>query len=205
MKKTMDLNRKEKYAGKALDVFKQDGLRLSLDEISEKIGVTKKTLYNHFDSKEELLSECIHTFVLDLKQRMSVMTAVDVNAIDGLKGGVNEIAGFFRTLSPVFLSDIKKMYPEIANTEHTTGFAFFLDGVKQNLLKGIDEQLFREDLNVELISQYFTFSLVSFFISRVANSSAFQAEDYFSSILEYHLRAIVTGKGMELLNTKHYR
>ena len=194
-------NRKAKYAEKALETFKQDGLRLSLDEISEKIGVTKKTLYNHFDSKEELLSECIHTFVLDLKQRMSIMTSADVNAVDGLKCGVDEIAGFFRTLSPVFLSDIKKMYPEIANTEHTTGFAFFLEGVKLNLLKGIEEQLFRNDLNVELISQYFTFSLVSFFISRVASSSAFLAGDYFNSILDYHLQAIVTEQGRKLLNS----
>ena len=44
--------RKEKYAAKAMEVFRQSGLHISIDEIAEKSGVTKKTLYNHFESKE---------------------------------------------------------------------------------------------------------------------------------------------------------
>lgn len=192
-------NKKEKYAEKALEVFKHDGLRLSLDEIAEKIGVTKKTLYNHFSSKEELLTGCIHSFVMELELSMSIMSSDDINVVEGLRHGVDEIGRFFNTLSPVFLFDIKKMYPAIANTEHTSGFAFFLEGTKKNMIKGIKEGTYRKEINIELTSQYFTYSIVSFFITKVVNGTQFLAADYFKSIIDYHLHAIVTDKGRDLL------
>jgi len=48
-------SRKKDYINKAISVFKQAGLRLSLEEVAGKMGITKKTIYNHFSSKDELL------------------------------------------------------------------------------------------------------------------------------------------------------
>jgi TetR/AcrR family transcriptional regulator, cholesterol catabolism regulator len=193
------ISKKEKYSDRALEILKQDGLRLSLDEIADKMGITKKTLYNHFDSKENLLSHCIHSFISRLIERMSMMYSDDVNAVEGLNRGIDELAVFFQTLSPVFLFDLKKLYPQIADSEHSTGFGFFLEGIKKNLIKGKNEGIYREDIDVELISQFFIHSLVNFFIMRVVNSSEFVAGTYFKTIVDYHLNAIVTEKGRKLL------
>ena len=50
----MGQSRKDKYVSKAIDILKQEGFLLSLDEMAARMGVTKKTLYNNFSSKEEL-------------------------------------------------------------------------------------------------------------------------------------------------------
>ena len=52
----MSTDRKKQYIGKAIEILKQEGFRLSLDEMATKMGITKKTLYNNFSSKDELLN-----------------------------------------------------------------------------------------------------------------------------------------------------
>lgn len=192
-------NKRSKYTNKAMDVLKQNGLRLSLEEVAEKMGITKKTLYNHFSSKEELLTECIRSFVFDLQQRMRVLYSTDMNALDCLRRGVEEVAQLFQTLSPVFLFDLKKMFPDFANTEHRAGFANFLEGMRQNLIKGINESDYKKNIDIELISQYFTYSIFSFFMNKVVNNIEFTANNYFKTIVDYHLSAIVSDKGRKYL------
>lgn len=194
--------RKEKYAVKAREVFKQSGLHISLDEIAERTGVTKKTLYNHFESKEGLLKFCMQSLMGDLEKRIEVFYSEEINAIEGLKKGIYGIGQVFSSLSPVFFYDLKRMFPEMAGTQHRAGFGFFLEGMKSNLEKGIQEKLYREDLNVDLISKFFINSLVSFFISNVLTGSEYSAKEYFESIIDYHLHAIVTEKGLRLINIK---
>jgi len=188
-------NKRSKYTYKALEVLKENGLKLSLEDIADKMGITKKTLYNHFSCKEELLTECMHSFVTDLQIKMRVLYSTDMNAMDCLRRGVEEVALLFQSLSPVFLFDLKKMFPNFASTEHRAGFANFLEGMRENLIKGINESDYRKNIDIELISQYFTYSVFSFFINKVVNNNEFTAKNYFKAILDYHLSAIVSDKG----------
>jgi len=182
-----------------MNVFRQYGLHISIDEIAEKSGVTKKTLYNHFESKEGLLKYCLRTFVHDLEKKIAIMYSEEVNAIEGFISGVYGMGEVFHSLSPVFFDDLRKMFPELSGTQHKAGFGSFLEGLKKNLEKGIMEKLYRQDINVELISRFFINSVVSFFINSVLKRSEYSARDYFRSVIDYHLHAVVTPKGRRLL------
>jgi AcrR family transcriptional regulator len=190
---------RQKYIDKAIQVFKIEGLRLSLDEVADKMGITKKTLYNHFSSKDELLQECIHSLILELQSSVSVMNDEKLNAVMAMRKGFEALSVFFYALSPMFFNDIKRLYPEMASSEHAAGFGVFREYVVQNLRKGMAEQTYRNDLDVELISQFFIFSVFGFFISKVLNNSEYSAKSYFISIVDYHLRALVTEKGKKFI------
>lgn len=95
--------RSRKYILKALQIFKQEGLRLSLDELAEKMAISKKTLYNHFDSKEELHSRCMQTLFDEMNQKAAALTTPSNNAIDCMReafSGLNAV--FSATLSFVY-------------------------------------------------------------------------------------------------------
>jgi len=195
--------RKEKYAAKTMEVFKQSGLHISIDEIADKAGVTKKTIYNHFESKEGLLKFCLQAFNTDMEKKIAIMYAEEVNAIAGFKSGIYGMGEVFHSLSPVFFNDLNKMFPELSGTQHRAGFGSFLEGMKRNLIKGKEEKLYRQDIDVELISRFFITSVVSFFIRSVLMRSEFSARDYFKSIIDYHLHAVVTAKGQRLLDAEN--
>ncbi|MCE5175819.1 MAG: TetR/AcrR family transcriptional regulator [Bacteroidales bacterium] len=191
--------KKQKYIDQAISVFKQEGLRLSLDEIADKMGIVKKTLYNHFESKDDLLRECIQSSINELRNKIEVMNDDRFNAVEGMRKGFEEMSKFFYALSPVFFHDIKKLYPEMAMAEHHATIGLFSDKIVGNLNKGIKEQIYRQDMDVALMSQYFIYSVFGFFINRVINSSEFSAKNYFPTVLEYNLRALVSEKGLKYL------
>lgn len=190
---------RQKYIQRALAVFKKEGLRLSLDEVADKMGITKKTLYNHFSSKDELFYECVHSLIADLLKSMDIMSDPQLNAIQAMRRGFDELAAFFMTLSPIFFFDMKKMYPELASTEHSIGMGAFREKLIQNLDKGIKENTYRKDMDVQLLSEFFIFSVFGFFISNVINNSNYTSKTYFKTVLNYHLRALATEKGKELI------
>lgn len=188
-----------KYIDKATVVFKKEGLRLSLDEVAVKMGITKKTLYNHFSSKDELLQACVHRLITELQDSMAVMKDEKLDAVTAMRQGFDALSVFFYSLSPIFFYDIKRLYPQMASTEHTAGFGVFRQRVVENLQKGMAEQTYRNDLDVELVSQYFTFSIFVFFISKVVTTNEYSAKNYFKTILDYNLRALVSENGKVLL------
>ena len=77
-------SRKDKYVAKAISILKQEGFRLSLDEMASKMGITKKTLYNNFSSKEELLKECVHAISGDFQRVLSILDDEEVSATESL-------------------------------------------------------------------------------------------------------------------------
>ena len=65
--KKRDTSRKHRLIiEKAIEVFTLKGFEAaSMDEIAETAGVSKKTIYNHFQSKEKLFQEIVAAFLID--------------------------------------------------------------------------------------------------------------------------------------------
>jgi AcrR family transcriptional regulator len=192
-------NRKKKYTVRAISVFKQDGLRLALEEVAGKMGITKKTLYNHFSSKDELLRECILSISSDMQKAITELDDTAHTAIENLRISFFNLNLFFTELSPVFFYDIMRLNPNQATTEHFTGSELFQKKMEANLRQGMNEGNYRKDLDVEFISRYISYSVFGFYINSVINHNPHIPESYFEDITEYNLRAIVSEKGKQLL------
>ncbi len=191
--------RKKNYTVKAISVFKQDGLRLSLEEVAGKMGITKKTLYNHFSSKDELLKECILSISSDMQQAISGLDDTAHPAIENLRSSFLNLNRFFTELSSIFFYDIMRLNPNQATTEHFIGSELFQKKMEANLRQGINEGNYRKDLDVEFISRYISYSVFGFYINSVINRNPHIPRSYFEDITEYNLRAIVSEKGKQLL------
>lgn len=191
--------RKNKYIEKAISVLKQDGLRISLDEIAEKMGITKKTLYNNFSSKDELLKECIQSISEDFRETINDLDNTDNSAIENVRNGFRLLNRFFTVLSPVFFYDLMRLNPNQASSEHMIGSDFFKQKMEANLKQGIEDGIYRNDLEIENISRYMAYSIFGFYINSLINNNPYISKNYFEDIVEYNLRAIVSEKGKELL------
>jgi len=187
--------KRSKYIQKALAIFKEEGLRMSMDELAAKMVMSKKTLYNNFGSKEELLSKCIHSIFRELDKSMMLMYNDDRNAIECLVESFKEIRLFMADLSPIFLNDLQKLYPEMVSSSHTCGFGQFSEKLTMNLSKGIQEGLYREDLDIKLISKYFSFAVFGFYFLHVRSENSSISLNYFETIIQLNLRSLVTDKG----------
>ena len=194
--------RQKKYTDKAMEVFKRDGLRMSLDELSGKMGVTKKTLYNHFESKEILLCQCVMSMMNDMKEQIGMTMKKADNPVESLINAFVEVDNYFSSLSPIFFYDMRKMYPEYARPEHATGFGFLNQYILEYVNIGVLEGYFRQDLQVQLVSEYISYSSFSYYFNKLIENNSSETKNFFSKIIVFNLRALVSEKGSKVLNIK---
>ena len=192
-------NRKRIYISKAITVFKQEGLRLSLEEVAGKMGITKKTLYNHFISKEELMKACILSISADMQEAMRGLDDSAFSAIENLRMSFIKLNHFFNALSPIFFYDIMRMNPNEATAEHLIGSGLFQTKMMGNLNQGIREEIYRQDIDVEFFSSYISYSVFGFYINSMIKNNLHIPKSYFVDVTEYNLQAIVSEKGRQLL------
>ncbi len=189
----------KKYIIKALQIFKQEGLKLSLDELADRMSVSKKTLYNHFDSKEDLHTACMRCMFDELNQKISVLTDESMNAIDSLKEGFIGLEKVLLQMSPPFIHDMQRLYPDMVYSSHATDVDFFKQRIMENIEKGIKEGLYNPKLDVSFFSQYISHSVFGFYFHSVLSSTDFSTSDYFKKVLEFTLKGLVSEKGRLML------
>ena len=79
-------------------------------------------------------------------------------------------------------------------------FEVMHESVKENLIKGVEQKLFRPNLDVDFVSRMYFNGMAGTKDKELFPEKQFKMDYLMESYLEYHLRAIVTEKGLEILN-----
>ena len=191
---------KEIIINKAASLFLTLGFKsVTMDDIANDLGMSKKTIYTYFDNKTSLVEAgTTHLFkkitdgIKDIKTKsldpITELHDIKIFLMNSLKG---------EKTSPYH--QLQKYYPSIHKELKIKKFDFVLESTKKSLQKGVTQGLFRKKINLELISRLYFNGIMG-----IRNPEIFPIELFNPSVLmenysEYHLRAIVTKKGLEKL------
>ena len=100
--------------------------------------------------------------------------------------------------SPQF--QLKKYYPQIYQRLHIKQFEKMNVSVKNSIQKGVDTNLFRSNIDVDFISRMYFNGMSGIKDENIFPKELFTMDYLMESYLEYHLRAICTEKGLQILN-----
>ena len=192
---------KEKIIKKAEDLFLTLGFKsITMDDIANAMGISKKTIYTHFANKTELVEVVTFEALDQIHQGIDKIKETSTNPIEELY----EVKMFVMTylknekVSPQF--QLKKYYPRIYDLLQIKQFEKMNSCVIDSLKKGIDTGLFRAEINLEFISRMYFSGFNGIRDINAFPNALFDKNYIFESYLEYHLRAIVTNEGLNLLN-----
>lgn len=182
--------KKEKYLDRIIPLLKGEGLSLSMDSIADKIGVTRKTLYNNFSSKDELLKECCERLLEEFRQMTVCLTDTKVPVEKGFRDGVLGLYNFFRTASHVFTRDMMQLYPELAYGSHNSGSVLFEERLRENIMRGQKEGVYRKDIDTRWMAHYIAFAIFGFFQKYVMGGRICTPEEYFAQVTDFMLHGL---------------
>lgn len=142
------------YIDRISALYARYGVRgLSLDRLSARIGVTKRTLYNNFGTQRELLQVLVdHRLQRDRDRILSIASSPDQNAVSLQLQTLEYLAEVREGESMLFLDSLRENYPEIysyfvARSEHLIKEFFAM-----NIPRGRSEGLYRTDFDIDLVS-----------------------------------------------------
>ena len=145
----------------AHDLFIQYGLKsVSMDDISSKMGISKKTIYQFYTDKEQLVAEVVSQIINQNQQNCDEDIAQSENAIHEIFLAIDQMSKLFQAMNPSILFDLHKYYPKAYKifVAHKNDFVY--NKIKQNLLRGIKDGMYRGDINTEIISRFRVESII---------------------------------------------
>lgn len=174
---------------------------VTMDDIAQKLGVSKKTLYTHYPNKEELIRACVFDFFNYVTDEINGICQQSKNPIIEL----HDIKMFMmrhiknEKISPQY--QLEKYYPEIFHELSDKQLDFMIGCVSKSLNEGVAMGLFRDNLNIPFIARLYFNGMMGIKDQRLFPAELFQHSQLMSDYLEYHLRAICTESGIAIYNT----
>lgn len=197
--------KKETILNQAKEMFLKHGVKtIGMDDIAQSLHISKKTIYQHFTSKEELIKQTIDYFYEIVYGK--------INEIVGkCKSPIHEHFEIRKTIDTTiglkletssFIFQLRKYYPELAHLLNQKHYCDYQKIIKQNLEIGIDKGLYRENIDINFVcSQFFSgskaFETDAIFVENFMEN--FSQTEFDRNFLEHHLRAISTSKGIKIL------
>lgn len=195
---------KQRVIQVALNEFLVQGIKaVRMDDLASQIGISKRTLYEMFKDKEELLMDCLLYSNQREKERVNDIRSKSKNVLEVILGVFLYSIEMLHETNKLFFEDIKK-YPaayklvqEVRNIDSKEKMAFFRQGVEQGI--------FRSDINFPIVNE-----LVKQQFNLLVNTDFFSHHpflDVYESIMFTYLRGISTVEGVSMLEMfiKEYR
>lgn len=196
----MTLDTRSKIIGKAAALFVESGIKgITMDELAEHLGMSKRTIYEHFADKKELVKECV--IFIDNKKDELAKDAVkhSKNVIETLLTLHLDNLKMMGSVNRKFADDIKKFYPELHNYFQEKRESSVYSTISF-LQKGVEEGVVRDDQNVEIYANLLHEEMYLLFDNRSIHLSEFSVKEVYSVMFLCFLRGIATSKGLAVID-----
>lgn len=197
---------KDKILLGASDLFLNYGFKsVTMDDIANTIGVSKKTIYQHFDNKTKLVeATTLHLFE-SISCGIDHICSLEKNPIEEIFSIKQLVMEHLKDEKSSPQYQLQKYYPKIFNTLKNKQLEVMRTCVIENLDKGIKQGLYRSSISVEFIARIYFNGMLAIKDKDLFPLKQFSMNMLMSNFLEYHLRGICTVKGLEILSKNNIK
>ncbi len=181
-KEEKELKTRHRIVVGALEEFKKFGFsKVSMDEIAQTLGMSKKTIYKHFKSKEDLLMASVQFMQQCVHDEVNPIFEEELDFIDKMMKIGSKVSEKMTEMPLNFLFDIQKNAPEVWQQHLEFKKIHIRKGFTDFLEMGIRDGMFRADMPKELLIEIY-YGLIShlFQPSQLINSKLDVSSTYFA-------------------------
>jgi TetR/AcrR family transcriptional regulator, cholesterol catabolism regulator len=190
---------RERIIEKAERLFFKYGIKsVTMDDIARELGISKKTIYQHFTDKDGIvLAVAENHFQCDRVEAHQMQNEA-IDPIAELVLTSEMMRASLSELNPAMIFDLRKYYPSVWALFQRYKHDFILDLLRTNLVKGVAMGLYRPDLSVEVIARVRLEQVDAVFNTDAFPSNKFNFLEVQLILLDHFIRGIVTEKGATL-------
>ena len=191
----------QKILIKAIDLFINYGFKsVTMDDIASEMHISKKTIYSHFNNKTELVEASTYQVFDTISKGITCICALHKNPIEELYEIKKYVMVHLKNEKTSPHYQLCKYYPEINDALKKKQFELIQDCVVDNFKRGLKLGLYRTNINVDFVSRIYFIGITGTKDENIFPTELFSKKELMNSFLEYHLRGIITGEGLNTLN-----
>jgi AcrR family transcriptional regulator len=183
------------------ELFLQAGIKsVTMDDIARHLGMSKKTIYQFFKDKNELVKALIKQRLQDDEDEMTGMLNKSANVIEGMINMMKCSEEIFARAKPILIHDLQKYHPEAWKQFQDFKAGVIVRTMEELLNKGIQQGYIRPDIDVKVLARMRVMQVEMGFNTSVFPAGEFNLWKVQQQFLEHFNYGICTLKGYKLLN-----
>jgi AcrR family transcriptional regulator len=187
---------------KAREMFMRFGIRsVSMDDIAAALGMSKKTIYQSFSDKHELVESVIREFIGEAEAEALSFSNTAKDAVEEIFLMMRMVEQQFRNLNPIVMYDLQKFHLKACEMINLHKDKFVLQLIRSNIERGKKEGYYRPEADADVLSRFRLESMMVLFNMDLFPPSRFNLADVSLEVLEHFLYGLATPEGRELIKS----
>jgi AcrR family transcriptional regulator len=180
-------------------LYKRYGIKsVTMDDVAHHLCISKKTLYEYFHDKEDLVKEVV---LMEHEHRNKVVHDIEsrgLNSIEELLEVYKLIQDMFREYNPSMEYDLRKYYPDLFSKIRVIRRKTMFDSTLRNMNKGKKEGLYRKEMNTAILAKLHVFRIENLFENDLFSLEELSTVKVTHEIFVYHLHGILSMRGLKV-------
>jgi len=194
-----DKNHKDKILECAKELFQKYGIRsVSMDDIAHHVGISKKTIYQHFSDKDDIITLAMRQATCEKKATLLGLRKQATDAVDMMIKIHQYIQKNFNNATASLVFELQKYHEESWKIIQEFKYGFLADFIKEDLKVGIAQGYFREDINADIIAKIRLEEVTMASNDEIFPKNSFNHDEVSNNILEHFIQGIATDRGRQL-------
>lgn len=183
----------------ATDLFREYGFKaVTMDEIARRGGLSKKTLYQHFKSKPDVVLGAVDSFQKHIHNLVQKVIDASENAVEAMVRTNAVLGQMFRQLNPIAMMELQRFFPEAFKVFRDHQLNEDVSLIRQNIVRGMEEGLYRLGMDADLLARYRLESCLVIFQPNSLVNQTHHPHTVALAIMENFLYGLMTPKGEKL-------
>ncbi|RCH55215.1 TetR/AcrR family transcriptional regulator [Mucilaginibacter hurinus] len=185
----------------AEELFLTAGIKsVTMDDIARHLGMSKKTIYQFFKDKNELVSGLVKRKLQEDEDRICGIVAQSGNVIEEMINMMKCSEEIFSRINPIVIHDMQKYHPEAWGMFQNFKADFLVKILEELLIKGKEQGYIRHELDVSIIARMRVSQVEMGFNTRIFPVTEFNTWKVQFQFLEHFCFGVCTLKGYKLLD-----
>ncbi len=185
---------------KARDLMTRHGVKhVTMDDIATQLGISKKTIYQFYKDKDAVVMAVVNLELEEQSLKCQRTQDIADNAVHEMFMILEDIQQMFKNMNPMTMNELAKYYPEAFERIQNHKNEFMHQIIKINLIKGIEQGVYRKEIDPEILSIYRLETSFVPFNPQLYPYSKFDLGKVTLQIIENFIYGVMSLKGIELM------
>lgn len=185
----------------ASELFFKYGLKnVTMDDIAHELGMSKRTLYQAYKTKRDIVETITKKFLTNHENEYESLVTEAKDGVEELLKLMENLNYIFEHLNPRMIFEMQRHFSEAWQKFKEHKYHYVLSKIIDNLNRGVQENLYRKDIQVEIIGRMRLEQIQIALDPMVFPHEKFSIKEINRQLLLQYLHGITTLKGHKLIN-----
>ncbi len=190
---------KDRILHQSYELFSKFGFhKVTMQEIANSMGMSKKTLYKFFEGKEQIIREIIENKKCDIDNYLEKLWADEnLDFVEKISSMMNFIRTQLPNMRGPLFEDLKKNIPEIWTEINESRKKYIREKYSRLIKEGIKKGSVRKDLDEEVVMLVYINAIHNILVPEILSELPLTAEQVFDTIVTTLFLGIFTDEGRQ--------